>query len=81
MGQLSPDIIPSANFSIDDADAIKTLLTRLTGHGTFPNVFIEGHSIGGYDDLKKMLENDELIPMLAGAGVATQHDAKDSPEN
>lgn len=57
-------------------DAIKVVLQRLTGHGTFPNVFIEGQSIGGFDDLKHLFDNGELVPLLADAGVSMQQDAK-----
>jgi len=64
-----------------DADAIKAVLQRLTGHGTFPNIFIEGQSIGGFDALQRMYDNGELVPSLANAGVSTQHDAKDSSSN
>ncbi|KAF7322089.1 Glutaredoxin domain protein [Mycena kentingensis (nom. inval.)] len=55
----------------DDAEHIKTLLTRLTSHSTFPNVILLGTSLGGSDDvhalhndgrrLKKMLERAGLV--------------------
>lgn len=58
-----------------DSDQIKGLLTRLTKHSTFPNIFIAGKSIGGYDDLKKLDNNGELIALLTSAGVSTNAEA------
>lgn len=62
---------------VGDTDAIKAVLQRLTGHGTFPNIFIDEQSIGGFDALQRMYDNGELVSILANAGVSTQHDAKD----
>ena len=53
----------------DDADTVKALLLRLTGHGTFPNVIVTNKSIGGSDDLAHLHEINQLIPLLEGAGV------------
>jgi len=44
----------------DDSHMIKVLLTRLTGRSTFPNVIVGGKSIGGYDEINRMHENDRL---------------------
>jgi len=52
-----------------DADAIKTVLTRLTNHSTFPNVFIAEKSLGGSDDLERLHESGELTKLLTAAGV------------
>lgn len=54
-----------------DADQIKALLTRLTSHSTFPNVFIDGKSIGGSDNLAKLHSGGELVSLLTDAGVST----------
>ncbi|CUA66671.1 hypothetical protein RSOLAG22IIIB_00112 [Rhizoctonia solani] len=52
-----------------DSDTVKALLTRLTGHGTFPNILVGRKSIGGSDDLAQLHESGGLIPLLATAGV------------
>ena len=52
-----------------DADAIKAILTRLTNHATFPNVFIAEKSLGGSDDLERLHESGELTKLLTAAGV------------
>ena len=53
----------------DDADALKIILTRLTGHSTFPNIFMKGQSIGGNDDLQELIAKDQLLALFADAGV------------
>ncbi|KAG9101739.1 hypothetical protein FS749_003813 [Ceratobasidium sp. UAMH 11750] len=52
-----------------DADTVKALLVRLTGHGTFPNVIVQRKSLGGSDDLARMHDSGELVKVLAAAGV------------
>ena len=52
-----------------DSPHIKTLLTRLTHHSTFPNVILRGHSLGGSDDLIRLHEEDQLRQVLEKAGV------------
>ncbi|KAG9316754.1 hypothetical protein JVU11DRAFT_2815 [Chiua virens] len=52
-----------------DASHIKTLLTRLTHHSTFPNVILNGHSLGGSDDLMRLHEEDRLRPALEQGGL------------
>lgn len=54
-----------------DSEQIKALLTRLTQHSTFPNIFIAGKSVGGYDDLKQLDTKGELVTLLANAGVSS----------
>lgn len=53
-----------------DGDALKTILTRLTSHSTFPNIFINGKSVGGSDDLAKLYEQGKLASLLEDAGVS-----------
>jgi len=52
-----------------DSSHIKTLLTRLTHHSTFPNVILRGHSLGGSDDLIRLHEEDRLRQVLEKAGI------------
>ncbi|EJD02673.1 thioredoxin-like protein [Fomitiporia mediterranea MF3/22] len=54
-----------------DSDQLKAILTRLTSHSTFPNIFIDGESIGGFDDLSKLNKNGELVTLLSNAGVSS----------
>lgn len=46
------------------------MLTRLTSHSTFPNIFISGKSVGGSDDLQAMHRNGDLTNALEAAGVS-----------
>ena len=77
MGVLSHSSIQNLFYLVTaDGDQIKGLLTRLTQHSTFPNIFIDGKSVGGYDDLKKLDSNGELIALLTSAGVSTNVEAE-----
>ncbi|KAH8118955.1 thioredoxin-like protein [Phellopilus nigrolimitatus] len=60
----------------DDADLIKAILTRLTGHSTFPNIFIEGQSIGGSDNLAGLHADGRLIKLLTDAGISSNADVE-----
>jgi glutaredoxin 3 len=42
-------------------------LAELTGRTTVPQVFIDGKSIGGYDDMKRLDRSGELDKLLAGS--------------
>ena len=53
----------------DDDAAIKSLLIRLTGRSTFPNVILRGKSLGGYDSLKLLHDTGALEHELQRAGV------------
>ncbi|KAG7446615.1 thioredoxin-like protein [Guyanagaster necrorhizus] len=53
----------------DDSVQLKSLLTRLTSHSTFPNIVVRGNSIGGSDDLAKLHAEGKLKGILQGAGV------------
>ncbi|KAJ7267662.1 thioredoxin-like protein [Mycena haematopus] len=58
----------------DDATQVKTVLTRLTRHGTFPNIIVRGKSIGGSDNLQALHADKSLRHMLEGAGIAIRGD-------
>ncbi|KAL8287194.1 hypothetical protein RQP46_003646 [Phenoliferia psychrophenolica] len=53
-----------------DGVNLKGLLTRKTGHSTFPNIIIGSRSIGGWDDLE-LLERDNtaFLALLKEAGI------------
>jgi glutaredoxin-related protein len=36
-----------------------------TGWPTFPMVFVKGSLVGGYDDVKKLIDSGELKTLLA----------------
>ena len=42
-------------------------LVEVTGRTTVPQVFIDGKSVGGYDDLKVLDRSGELDKLLAGS--------------
>lgn len=56
-------------FFIDDADEFKQALIKSTYRSTFPNIFIDGKSIGGSDELATMHSNGRLSEILVDAGV------------
>ncbi|KIK09806.1 hypothetical protein K443DRAFT_671130 [Laccaria amethystina LaAM-08-1] len=58
----------------DDNNVIKLLLSRLTHHSTFPNILIQGKSIGGSDDLFALHNDRTLAKMLERAGVTVRSD-------
>jgi len=68
----SYDISPPAKIvEVDlreDNESLKIILQRLTNHGTFPNIFIAGRSIGGSDDLQRLHESNDLVSLLTDAG-------------
>ena len=42
-------------------------LTEVTGSTTVPQIFIDGKSVGGYDDIAELDRRGELDKLLAGA--------------
>jgi glutaredoxin len=58
----------------DDADEIKQILTKFTYQSTFPNIFINGISIGGSEELAIMNMNGRLQELLAETGVLDDSD-------
>jgi monothiol glutaredoxin len=43
----------------------RSALKMWTGWPTFPMVFVKGTLVGGYDDLRKLIDSGELKAMLA----------------
>jgi len=56
-----------------DGDRVKTLLTRLTGRSTFPNVILDGKSIGGSDELRQLEADGLLGEKLEESGLRIAH--------
>ncbi|KAF6763155.1 thioredoxin-like protein [Ephemerocybe angulata] len=61
----------------DDGIVIKNLLSRLTGHSTFPNIIVQGKSIGGSDNLAGLHSSKELRNLIEKAGAKAR---KNGPE-
>ncbi|CAI2177893.1 4080_t:CDS:2 [Funneliformis geosporum] len=53
----------------DDADEVKQTLIKFTYQSTFPNIFVDGRSIGGSEDLVIMHLSGRLEELLMDAGV------------
>jgi glutaredoxin-related protein len=54
---------------VDDSIEVKQALTLMTGRSTFPNVFINGESIGGGDEVSSMDQHGQLVNLLTKANV------------
>ncbi|EIE83925.1 hypothetical protein RO3G_08630 [Rhizopus delemar RA 99-880] len=48
----------------EDDDEVKMALKEISNRDTFPNIFINGQTIGGCDDLEKLHEAGELKALL-----------------
>lgn len=46
-------------------DAARRMLRERTGRRTVPQIFINGKSVGGYDDIAELDRQGKLDPMLA----------------
>ena len=46
-------------------DAARRMLRDRTGRRTVPQIFINGQSVGGYDDIAELDRQGKLDPMLA----------------
>ncbi|KAJ8083858.1 hypothetical protein AAF712_000776 [Marasmius tenuissimus] len=53
----------------DDATQVKAILTRLTDRDTFPNVIVNGKSIGGSDTIQNLHKEKQLKAIFEKAGV------------
>ncbi|GBB84603.1 hypothetical protein RclHR1_11180004 [Rhizophagus clarus] len=69
MYRISPSVLIIEVDKRDDADEFKQALIKTTYRSTFPNVFIDGKSIGGSDELAIMHSNGRLSEILVDAGV------------
>lgn len=52
-----------------DMAQLKALLARRTLHSTWPNIIVGSRSIGGADDLDRLIESGEFAEMLDEVGV------------
>ncbi|KAJ2717323.1 hypothetical protein H4R19_000075 [Coemansia spiralis] len=53
----------------DDPMAVKSALARISARATFPNIFVDGQSLGGSDDLAQLHESGELVALLHSRGL------------
>ncbi|MBM4376046.1 MAG: glutaredoxin 3 [Deltaproteobacteria bacterium] len=51
--------------SADDRADLRNWLIDATGRHTVPQIFINGRSVGGYDDIATLEKQGKLEPMLA----------------
>jgi glutaredoxin 3 len=55
------------NIDCTGDQAKRDWLVEVTGRTTVPQIFIDGRSIGGYDDLRALDKAGELDKLLAGS--------------
>ncbi|MFO0574086.1 MAG: glutaredoxin 3 [Polyangia bacterium] len=53
-------------------DAARRMLRERTGRRTVPQIFINGKSVGGYDDIAELDRQGKLDPMLAAPAPASR---------
>ncbi|KAI0339901.1 thioredoxin-like protein [Trametopsis cervina] len=52
-----------------DGHIIQSILRRITGRATVPNVLLQGNSIGGSDDIQELHAKGQLRAMLQEGGL------------
>lgn len=58
-------VVPT-EIRVDDNPEERAIMERLSGRRTVPQIFINGQSIGGFDDLKHLNDTGELDKLLLG---------------
>jgi glutaredoxin 3 len=61
--------IPFDEIDVSDDDELRADLVRRTGRRTVPQIFIDGKSIGGFEELYALDVSAELSTMLKGDGA------------
>lgn len=56
--------------TMKDGSEVQKALMEMTGRRTVPNIFIEGKSVGGADDLRAMSLGGTLKPLVSSAVTA-----------
>ncbi|TAM11841.1 MAG: glutaredoxin 3 [Nevskiaceae bacterium] len=59
--------VPFEEVRVDSAPEQRQVMMQRSGRHTVPQIFIDGQSIGGYDELSALERNGKLDPMLADA--------------
>jgi glutaredoxin 3 len=60
--------------TIPDGQFLAFMLKKQTRRTTIPNIFIYGKNIGGYDELKRMVDNGELSSIITNKKAPVIHD-------
>ena len=60
--------IPYEEIDVESDDERRADLVRRTGRRTVPQIFIDGRSIGGYDELAELDASGELATLTQAAG-------------
>jgi glutaredoxin len=71
---ISPNFVVIDVDKRDDADEVKDALIKFTYRNTFPNIFIDGRSIGGSEELAIMHTNGRLKDLLIEVGVLDDYE-------
>lgn len=50
--------------NISNGQIVANILKRQTGRSTVPNIFVYGKNIGGYEELKRMIDSGELSSVI-----------------
>jgi glutaredoxin 3 len=56
--------IPYDEIDVGSDDALRVAIVERTGRRTVPQIFIDGRSIGGFDELAEMDAAGELAPLV-----------------
>jgi glutaredoxin 3 len=62
--------IPYREIDVADDDALRTGLVTRTGRRTVPQIFIDGRSIGGFEELAALDARGELAALVADDDVS-----------
>jgi glutaredoxin 3 len=58
--------IPYEEIDVSGDEAMRTDLVRRTGRRTVPQIFIDGRSIGGFEELAALDATEELSALVGG---------------
>ena len=61
--------IPYAEVDVANDDALRAQVMERSGRRTVPQIFIDGRSIGGFEELRELDAAGELAPLRAAPGT------------
>jgi len=56
--------IPFEEVNVDRVPGFREKLVEMSGRRTVPQIFVDGASVGGYDDLAALDRNGELLALV-----------------
>lgn len=59
--------IPYEEIDVDGDDALRAQVVERSGRRTVPQIFIDGRSIGGFEELAALDASGELATLVRGA--------------